>query len=180
MKKILFLVAFCGCNTAAFAQNTNYYSYYNDHKFWDTDDVIGYTFVPNEREVQGGKPTKLRAGEVVFRVMRDYLYVTEGGNEAKYSVNQITSEAFGMKMQLMDARNPTIQGHVKIIRDENRFVRAVIFKKSGQEKEVIYHQAEPSLAQERQNSKYFTHKDSIMLRDRDAFWKKNRAPIFFS
>ena len=121
---------------------------------------------------------KLRAGEAVFKIMRDYLYITEGGSEVKYSVNQITTEKYGFKLHLMDARNPSIQGHVKVVRDEMKFVRSLIFKKSREEKEVIFHLLEPTKLIEKADARYFTHKDSAVLKSKEAFWKKSFRPFF--
>jgi hypothetical protein len=180
MKKIILLCAlFCGMTHLAQAQDSNVYTYYNDHRFWDTDDIIGYTFVAGEREDPPSTAVKkLRAGEAVFKIMRDYLYITEGGKEAKYTVNQITSEKYGFKLHLMDARNPSIQGHVKVIRDETKFVRALMFKKSREEKEIIFHLLEPTKLITKADAKYFTHKDSVVLKSSDAFWKKSFRPFF--
>ena len=167
------------CSLFAQAQNTDVYTYYNDHRFWATDDVIGYTFVVGERENPPSTALKkLRAGEAVFKIMRDFLYVTESGKEAKYSVNQITTEKYGFKLHLMDARNPSIQGHVKVVRDEMKFVRSLIFKKSREEKEVIFHLLEPTKLVTKADAKYFTNKDSVTLKTANEFWKKSFRPFF--
>ena len=185
MQKHIFLLLFLGINLVAWAQqNTKIYTYHNDHKVWNTDDVIGCTFVPAERESSDGKgnmqgrATRLAAGEVVIKVMRDYLYVTQNGEEVKFSVNQITTEKYGFKLALMDARNPSLQGHLKIIRDENRYVRDLIFKRSREEKEVVFRQAEPDKRTEQDYTKYFTNKDSVKLETKEAFWKKTFRPFF--
>lgn len=178
-KYLLSFALLCGVILAQ-AQNTSVYTYHNDHRFWDTDDIIGYTFVVGERENPPSTAIKkLRAGEVVFKIMRDYLYITENGVEAKYSVNQITTEPqYGFKLHLMDARNPSIQGHVKVVRDEMKFVRSLIFKKSKADKEVVFHLLEPTKQIEKADAKYFTHKDSVVLKSKEEFWKKSFRPFF--
>lgn len=179
MQKNILFFAMLWCSIVAQAQNNSVYTYHNDHRFWDTDDIIGYTFVVGERENPPSPSIKkLRAGEAVFKIMRDFLYITEGGNEAKYSVNQITGEAYGFKLHLMDARNPSIQGHLKVIRDETKYVRALVFKKSRDEKEVIFHLLEPPKNIVKADAKYFTHKDSVVLKTKDEFWKKSFRPFF--
>jgi hypothetical protein len=180
MKKNFLSLALVLCGVfLAQAQNTSIYTYHNDHRFWDTDDIIGYTFVVGARENPPSSAIKkLRAGEVVFKVMRDYLYITEGSAEVKYSVNQITAEKYGFKLHLMDARNPSIQGHVKVVLDEMKFVRSLIFKKSREEKEVIFHLLEPTKQIIKTDAKYFTHKDSAVLKTKETFWKKSFRPFF--
>ncbi|MEY4926614.1 MAG: hypothetical protein RI894_1050 [Bacteroidota bacterium] len=184
MNKSLALLLFMGVNAAAWAQNTRLFTYHNDHKVWNTDDVIGCTFVPNERETSDGKggmqgrATRLAPGDVVIKVLRDYLYVTQNGEEAKYSVNQITTEKYGFKLSLMDARNPSIQGHLKVIRDENKYVRDLVFKRSREDKEIVFRQAEPDKRTEQEYAKYFTNKDSVKLKTKEAFWKKSFHPFF--
>jgi hypothetical protein len=178
-KHLLSFALLCCAAILAQAQNTNVYTYHNDHRFWDTDDIIGYTFVVGERENPPSTVLKkLRAGEAVFKIMRDYLYITEGSAEVKYSVNQITAEKYGFKLHLMDARNPSIQGHVKIVLDEMKFVRSLIFKKSKAEKEVIFHLLEPTKQITKADAKYFTHKDSAILTTKEMFWKKTFRPFF--
>ena len=182
-KNLCFAFIFALIANAATAQKVSY-SYFSDHRFYDTDDVIGYTFVPAEREVSdgkggsNGKTSKLRAGDVVVKVMRDFIYVTDAGNELKYSVNQITAEPYGYKLQLMDARNPSIQGHLKVIRDDQKYVRALVFKKSREDKETIFHQAEPVKKQIETDAKFFTSKDAITIKTKDDFWKKSFRPFF--
>lgn len=179
MQKYLLTLAMICTVFLAQAQNTSIYTYHNDHRFWDTDDIIGYTFVAGERENPPSTVVKkLRAGEALFKVMRDYLYVTEGGTEAKYSVNQITAEKFGYKLHLMDAQNPSIQGHVKIVLDEMKYVRSLIFKKSKADKEVIFHLLEPSKQVAKDDAKYFTHKDATLLKTKEDFWRKSFRPFF--
>ncbi len=184
MKKTIAFLFFVSFSLMASAQNAKVYTYHNDHKVWNTDDVIGCTFVPTEREISDGKggmagrATRLGAGEVVIKVMRDYLYVTQNGAEVKFSVNQITTEKYGFKLALMDAQNPSLQGHLKIVRDENKYVRDLIFKRSREEKEIVFRQAEPDKRTEQAYAKDFTHKDSIKLETKEAFWKKSFKPFF--
>lgn len=162
----LFLFIFAGF----WADAQDYYSYISDRKFKDPTDLIGYDFRPNVLEVRGESEEELDPGSYSFGVTMNNLYVDGEGIKGVYSINNINTTDFGYLLLLMNARDPTIQGHLKIILNNRAQVDALIFKRSVKEQEMIFYQAQISEALRNKEDDYFTGRWEHAIEHKDSIW----------
>ena len=153
------------------------YSYITDRMFHDPSELIGYNFKPNEMEVVDETKDKLRAGEYSFGISRSNLYVEGKNIRGVYSVNNINPTEYGFKLLLMNARDPTIQGHLKIILTKKGFVDALIFKRSSKEKEIIFFLPEMPDKLWKKEDAYFTDRWETKLEAPDSLWGMSVTPF---
>ena len=155
--------------TAAYAQVAQY-SYISDRRFTSPDQLMGYDFKPAMREVPGEEPDEIAVGSYSFGITRKNLYVAGAGIDGVYSLNEINTTEYGFILRTMNARDPTIQGHLKIVVDERGQVEGLIFKRSNNEKEVIYFlRMIPSEVAEAE-AEYFTNKGQERIEHLDSLW----------
>jgi hypothetical protein len=182
MLKTSFIFLFLLFVSVSFSQTE--YTYVTDTKFLNSDELLGYVFMPNEIQTSfepGDKPQKIGIGKVKFRLTMGYLYVTQGEEELSYNTNSINPEKYGFKVDLMNARNPSEQGHLKIILNDLKQVDALIFKKNRQSKEVTYYQAMIREETSLRDQKYFTDKTDIRTENiQYLFTNKPVKPFFVS
>ncbi len=158
------------------AQKT--YSFISDRKFLDPTDLIGYNFRPSKMEVKDVKTQDINPGDYSFGITQSNLYVDGGDIKGVYSVNNINTTEFGFKLLLMNARDPTLQGHLKIILNKSSQVELLVFKRSNKDKEIIFYQKEISENQAKQESKYFTDRNELIVPHPDSLWRKKIMPFF--
>ena len=153
------------------------YSYMTDRKFFDPTDLAGYHFTPNKMEIPNESEQDLPAGSYSFGVTSNNLYVSGGDLKGVYSINNIDPKEYGFKLMLMNARDPTIQGHLKIILTENRHVDALVFKRSTKEKEIIFFLPEIPKRLEEKEEIFFTDRGEVEIEELDSLWGKTIYPF---
>ncbi len=156
--------------TATLEAQTSQYSYISDRTFASPDELIGYDFRPAMREVPGELPEEIPVGKYSFGITRKNLYVEGPSIQGVYSVNNINTTEYGFIMMLMNARDPTIQGHLKIVVDPIGQVEGLIFKRSNKDKEVIFFLRIIPKEVEEAEAAYFTHKGEKKIKNIDSLW----------
>ncbi len=122
------------------------------------------------REVPGELPEEIPVGKYSFGITRKNLYVEGPSIQGVYSVNNINTTEYGFIMMLMNARDPTIQGHLKIVVDPIGQVEGLIFKRSNKDKEVIFFLRIIPKEVEEAEAAYFTHKGEKKIKNIDSLW----------
>jgi hypothetical protein len=165
------------CAAQALAQT--HYSYISDRKFRSITDLVGYNFCPNEMEIKDVSKNHLQAGRYTFGITQNNLYVDGEGIKGVYSVNNMTPTKFGYQLHLMNANNPTLQGHLKIFLNDRKEVDALMFRRSQKDKEAIFYQADiPSDLSEREE-RFFTDRNELELKAVDSLWGKMIRPFLY-
>ena len=175
MKKLIFT-----CFLAFFAQKNfaqESYSFISDKKFDDVRSLLGYRFVPNEMEIRNVTKRNLRAGEVAFGITQGNLYVEGEGIKGVYNINNTQPAEYGFILTLINASDPSMQGHLKVILNDRKEADALIFKRSPKEKEIIYFQAEINDTQKERETAYFTDKNELIIPHGDSIWGKTIRPF---
>lgn len=160
-----------------FAQEEDY-SYISDRKFKDPTDLVGYDFKPGLLEIQGEGQQELSPGEYSFGISQANLFVKGEEIEGVYSINNINTTEYGYKLLLMNARNPTIQGHLKVVLNNRAQVDAMIFKRTTNEPEIIFYQAQMEEGQRGQEDAYFTSRWEHPIEYADSIWGDTIVPFF--
>jgi hypothetical protein len=174
MKKLLLLLM----AMPLWVQAQKTYSFISDRKFLDPTDLIGYNFRPSKMEIKDVKTQDINPGDFSFGITQSNLYVDGGDIKGVYSVNNINTTEFGFKLLLMNARDPTLQGHLKIILNKSSQVELLVFKRSNKDKEIIFYQKEISENQAKQENKYFTDRNELIIAHPDSLWKRKVVPFF--
>lgn len=154
------------------------YSYISDRKFHDPTDLIGYNFKPGSLEIPNKQAEQeFSPGEFTFGVSTSNLYVKGPKIEGVYSINNTKPTDYGYKMLLMNARDPMIQGHLKLVLNQRNQVEALIFKRSNRDDEMIFFQVPiPAKAFEKDKS-YYTDRFEFRVEDQDSLWGKKVYPF---
>jgi hypothetical protein len=176
MFKNLLLIIFLAFSFIGIGQED--YSYISDRKFKDPTDLTGYDFVPGIMEIKGGPQEELSPGEFSFGITQANLFVKGEGIEGVYSINNINSTDYGYKLLLINARNPTIQGHLKVVLNNRAQVDALIFKRTNKEQEVIFYQAQMPENQRNEEDAFFSGRWEQQLEDKDSIWGTSIRPFF--
>ncbi len=155
--------------TSALAQVAQY-SYISDRRFTSPDQLMGYDFKPAMREEPGEEPTEITVGKYSFGITRKNLYVEGPEIQGVYSLNEINTTEYGFILKTMNARDPTIQGHLKVVVDEIGQVEGLIFKRSNHDKEIIYFLRVIPSDVARAEAEYFTHKGQRRVDHLDSLW----------
>jgi len=172
MKLLLILMLGAYCNVMA-----QDFTYISDRKFFFPDQLIGYDFRPNYMEIPHETEEELSPGEYSFGISRSNLYVDGGDIKGVYSVNNINPTEYGYKLMLMNARDPTVQGHLKVIVNQRAQVEALVFKRSTKDVEMIFFQAPISEKLYKQEKEYFTDKADFAMEEQDSIWGKKVYPF---
>ncbi|MFK8056557.1 MAG: hypothetical protein AB8F78_10590 [Saprospiraceae bacterium] len=170
MKTHILLCTILCIVTASLTAQTKQYSYISDRTFASPDQLIGYDFKPAMREVPGEPPEEIPIGKYSFGITRANLYVEGPEIQGVYSVNNINTTEYGFIMKLMNARDPTIQGHLKVVVDQMGQVEGLIFKRSNKEKEVIFFLRIIPKEIAAAEAEYFTHKGEKQIKNLDSLW----------
>ncbi len=153
------------------------YSYISDRRFFAPDDLVGYDFKPAIKEVPNEDKEELDPGEYSFCISFNNLYVKGQGIEGVYNINNIHPEEYGFKLLLMNARDARLQGHLKVILNKYSMVEALIFKRSPNEKEIIFYQsAIPGKVNDEEKA-YFTDRGELVIENTDSLWGKTFYPF---
>lgn len=174
MRNLLFILFFSS-SFWAFGQKS--LTYINDRKFNDPTDLLGYNFRPTMMEVRDVKKQNLVPGSYAFGITQNNLYVEGEGIAGVYSVNNINTTEFGYKLALMNARDPTLQGHLKIILNKKREVEALVFLRSNKDKETIFYIANIPPDFQKKEAAYFTDKGERTFFHGDSLWGKTIRPF---
>ncbi len=159
-------------------QAQNAYSYVSDRSFKQITDIIGWQFVPSQEEIKGNYKRNLNAGEVTFGVTMNNLYVTGKNIQGVYSINNMVPTNFGFQLQLMNANNPTLQGHLKIALDNNRQAYGLLFKRSPKEPEMLFELPDIPKQVEDREKEYFSDKNEVIVPHVDSLWTKTFRPFY--
>ncbi len=146
------------------------YSYMTDRIFYEATDMVGYNFVPDFMEVPNETEAELKVGEYSFGVTTNNLYVDGKGIKGVYSVNNIDKTPYGFILKLMNARDPTMQGHLKVIQNKYGHVEALVFKQSTKEKEIIFHLPRIPKSLRLKEKAYFTDRWELKNENIDSLW----------
>lgn len=153
------------------------YTYVTDRKFTDPTDLLGWQFRPAELEIKDQGKTTFFAGEYRFGVTIGNLFVEGPEIAGVYSINNINPTEYGYILNLMNARNPTLQGHLKVILNKQRQADAVIFKRSPKEKEMVFWLPLLSESDFRAEASWFTDRKEIFLPHADSLWGRHIHPF---
>lgn len=171
----LLILLVCSSFVCAIAQED--YTYISDRKFFFPNDLIGYDFRPNYMEIPNETEADLEPGEYSFGISQSNLYVDGGEIKGVYSVNNINPTEYGYKLLLMNARNPRIQGHLKVILNKYAQVEALVFKKSKQDAEMIFFQATMGENLYVKEKEYFTDRYDLQVEEQDSIWGQKLMPF---
>ena len=176
MFKNLLLIIFLAFSFTVIGQED--YSYISDRKFKDPTDLTGYDFVPGIMEIKGESQEELSPGEFSFGITQANLFVKGEGIEGVYSINNINSTDYGYKLHLINARNPAIEGHLKVVLNNRAQVDALIFKRTNKDQEVIFYQAQMPENQRNEEDAFFSSRWEQELEDKDSIWGTSIRPLF--
>lgn len=153
------------------------YTYVSDRKFQDPTDLIGWQFRPSELEIPDTRKSKFGPGEYSFGITQNNLFIEGPEIAGVYSINNINPAEYGYILNLMNARNPTLQGHLKVILNKYRQADAVIYKRSPNDKEIIFWL--PLLSQKEYDTKgeWYTDRRELMLLHVDSIWGASIMPF---
>lgn len=175
MKWILFSFLFLGLT---YAEAQSHYTYISDRKFKDPSELIGYDFRPYYMEIQDVKEQDIEAGSYTFGITGNNLYVEGDEIRGVYNLNNINPTNYGYMLNLMNARDALLQGHLKIILTKHGFAEAIIFRRSKKEKEIIFYlKPTPKEVDEREEA-YFTDRWETIITDKDSIWGTEIHPFF--
>ncbi|MEO1513849.1 MAG: hypothetical protein AAFV95_02515 [Bacteroidota bacterium] len=146
------------------------YTYISDRRFPDPSDLIGYNFVPSSMEIPNEMEAELDPGEYSFGISRNNLYVAGGEIKGVYNVNNINPTEYGYILRLINARNPTLQGHLKVILTPQAQVEALVFRRSRNDQEIIFFQTEADKELKEEEAGYFTDRWEVPLESPDSLW----------
>jgi len=184
MKNIWILsLVFCFLNLSLLNAQEDKYTYLTDKKFNNSEDLFGYTFVPGIMEIatpgqtSQGEQTDIKEGAVKFGITRGNLFVKGKGIDGVHNINQINTTDYGYKLMLMNARDPKLQGHLKIIKLKS-FVDALVFKASNDAKEMIFLLPEIGKTLQESEKAYFTDRNEITLEHEEDIWGTELNPFF--
>ncbi len=174
--RLILLTVFIFISISVSAQET--YSYINERTFKDPTDLIGYNFKPFKMEVPGDyDPTMIEAGQYSFGVTRGRLYVN-GGREIAglYEINNMEPTNYGYRILLLNSRNPSDRGHLKIILNKYGEAEAVVFKKGKKAQEIIFHLPDAKKSDLNREKKYFTDLGEMTVEHSDSLWGQKIFP----
>ena len=166
---LLFLLMVC---MISLGNAQDKYSYSSERKFKDPTDLVGYNFRPAKKETPGDyEAKKIQPGSYSFGISRSRLYV-KGDEELEgmYEINNINTENYGYKLLLLDPRNPSQRGHLKVILTPQGEAEALIFKTRSKAKEVIFHIPKSSSDMKKKEAKIFTDLKEVMVESTDSLW----------
>ena len=175
---LILLITFGMSSSISAQQEKEHFTYLGDKKFKKPNDLRGFEFVPSIMEIPGKDKKKLQAGDFKFGVAGENLIVTGGDIKGIYNINNINTTDYGFKMALMNARDPGMQGHLKVILLNKKFVDALVFKKSNHAPEIIFFLAEIKEELRLKEKEYFTDRSELVLEFADDVWGTELMPFY--
>ena len=169
------------------------YTYLSDYLVHDTRDLYGFPIHPREGKLSASPlNANVKLNLVEFKITPSYLFVIEkvrysstGINsendhkEYKLAIQQIktnyTQSYSSYELNLMDLRNPDIQGHLKVILDDKNQISKLQFRPSPSEPERTYGLVAAPENNLNRDSKYFTHEREIIVDQVLDIWARKQA-----
>jgi len=173
MKKYTFLFLLLTFAKIADAQ----YTYITDRRFFDPTDLIGYDFRPDRMEIPDEMEDEISAGDYSFGISFNNLFVEGENIKGVYNINNISPTDYGYKLLLMNARDARLQGHLKVILNKYAMVELLIFKRSPDEKEIIFYLPPIPKKLQQQERGYFTDRGEMLVEDPDSLWGQKIIPF---
>lgn len=193
MKKIVLLFSFLlPLYTFAQVVPVKEFSYVEDRKFYAGQELYGYTFVPNKGKMTSAHYSNpIPKGAVHLEITSTGLIVTErvkfkpngiipGVTKApsyRLSIPRIDKTSFGYELRLVDMKNADLQGHLKIVINEDNHAVSIAFKPSPAEAERTYYLPNTPKDIIQRDSKFFTHKQDLDATSLDDYWGKTLYPF---
>ncbi|MEZ4931763.1 MAG: hypothetical protein R2788_06570 [Saprospiraceae bacterium] len=154
-----------------------HYTYISDRRFFEPADMIGYDFKPSAMEIPEEERQEIDPGEYSFGITANNLYIKGKGIEGVYNINNMQPQEYGFKIFLMNARNARLQGHLKVIQNKYGMVEMLIFKRSANDKEIIFYLAPIPGRVLDQEKEYFTDRGELVIPDKDSIWGTTIYPF---
>ncbi len=154
------------------------FTYITDRQFFDPTELIGYQFVPAGMEKPGDYNNELSPDEYSFGITAKNLYIKGEELAGVFSINNINTTDYGFRLNLMNARNPALQGHLKVILTKNRFVEALVFKRSKTDSEIIFLLAQIPSEEKSADKAFFTDYGEFVVNEIDSIWGDKIVPFF--
>ena len=154
-----------------------HYSFISDRRFFEPADMIGYDFKPTALEIPDQEEREIDPGEYSFGITFNYLYVKGEGIEGVYNINNMQPTDYGFKILLMNARDARLQGHLKVIQNKYGMVEVLIFKRSSNDKEIIFYLAPITKKLKEQEKAYFTDRGELIIEHADSIWGEEVRPF---
>lgn len=174
--RIHFFVLFIFASISVNAQEV--YSYIGERLFPDQTDLFGYNFRPHKLEKPGSyEPEDIEPGSYSFGVTRGRLYVNGDKSIAGlYEINQVAPTNYGYKISLLNPRNPSNRGHLKVVINKLKEAEIVVFKKESKAAEIIFHLPDPPKDLLRKEEKFYTDLGELAVEDMDSLWGIKLVP----
>ena len=177
------LVALAALSTLATLANASaqveQFSYITDRRFTSPEHLLGYNLIPAARQEVDGEIEEVPLGSYGFGIMEHNLYVEGPGIQGVYSVTEISMTEKGFLLRTMNARDPTLQGYLKIAVDDVGYIEGVIFKRSNHEEELMFFLELIPEEVEALESEYFTHVGEEKVSNLDSLWAGVEIHPFF-
>ena len=163
--------------------DAQHFSYISDRTFQASSDLLGYTFIPafivypDEYDPEDAQEVEIGIGEYSFGISPSYLYIEGRDIEGVYSINSINPTDYGYIISTMNARNPTIQGHLKVVLNNNDQATGLIFKMSTDTEEMVFKLTEIPDNISKEEGQYFTNVDNPPVTT-DIIWNRTFNPFF--
>jgi hypothetical protein len=155
------------------------YSFITDRRFYSLETLMGYNFKPYQIEIPGeGDPRSIPSGKYSFGISSNNLYVEGPDIQGVYNLNEINTTEYGYFLTTINARDARLRGHLKIILNRRYEVEALIFRRSPDEKEIIFHMAYPPKETAEKEGAFFTDWGEVMVEHQDSLWGKQVQPFF--
>jgi len=176
MSRISICICACLISLQLFAQDR--FTYVSDRQFFEPSDLFGYQFVPAGLEKPGDYDMELSPGEYSFGITAKNLYIKGEDIDGVFSINNINSTDYGFRLLLMNARNPALQGHLKIILTKKREVEALVLRRSKSDSEVIFLMAQIPAEEQKADKAFFSNYGDLKIETADSLWGKSIRPFF--
>jgi len=180
MKKFIIALLFLGIYCSLHGQSVQSYSYVSDKKFNGPEDFLGYNFKPHRLEIKDEKEIQIDPGSYSFGVSTNNLYVDGPEIKGIYNINNINPTKFGYQLVLMNARNPNLQGHLKIVMNSGNQVEAVIFKRTSKEREMIFKLPKLTDEQRAKEAKFYTDRHEMIIEHPDSLYGRVIMPMLIT
>ena len=154
-----------------------HYTYITDRRFFEPAEMIGYDFKPGAMEIPNETKRDIDPGEYSFGITANNLYIKGEGIQGVYNINNMQPADFGFKILLMNARDARLQGHLKVIQNKYGMVEALIFKRSTNDKEIIFYLLPISGDLMEKEKEYFTDRGELAIEDKDSIWGTTVRPF---
>lgn len=175
MKWIIFSFFLFGLN---YIEAQSHYTYISDRKFKDPSELIGYDFRPYYMEIRDVKEGEIDAGSFTFGITNNNLYVEGDAIRGVYNLNNINPTDYGYMLNLMNARDALLQGHLKIVLTKQGYAEAILFRRSKKDKEMIFYQKPIPKEIAQKEKDYFTDRWETIISHKDSIWGTEIYPFF--